>query len=149
MADLLDIVDFARRGACPTLDAPMQTGDGLLARVRIAGGRVSPSQLAGLARLAMQHGNGLVEVTARGNLQVRGLSEDSSAPFAAAVTELVPVETGLVIDVSPIAGRILSSWLVQLIWRRRSGQKCKILSTCWVRRSAWLSKAADRSRWPR
>src|SRR5690242_7016007 len=103
MAELLDIVDFARRGACPTLDAPMQTGDGLLARVRISGGRVSPSQLTQLARLALQHGNGVVEVTARGNVQVRGLSKDSSGLFAAAVTEIVPVETGLVIDVSPIA----------------------------------------------
>ncbi|QQR38020.1 precorrin-3B synthase [Devosia rhizoryzae] len=104
MAQALDIANFGRRSACPTLDAPMQTGDGLLARVRIAGGRLRPRQLAGLVRLAMQHGNGVAEVTARGNLQVRGLSADSSGPFAGAVTELVPVETGLVIDVSPIAG---------------------------------------------
>ena len=93
-----------RRGACPTLHAPMQTGDGLLARIRIAGAALAPHQLADLAALADRHGNGLVEITARGNLQVRGLSKTSAAPFADAVAALLPLETGLVVDVSPLAG---------------------------------------------
>jgi precorrin-3B synthase len=93
-----------RRGACPTLHAPMQTGDGLLARVRVVGGLLSPGQMAALATLAARHGNGLVEITARGNLQVRGLTPSSAAPFAEAVTALLPVQTGLVVDCSPVAG---------------------------------------------
>ena len=94
----------ARRGACPTLRTPMPTGDGLLARIRVAGARVTPHQLAKIAGLADRHGNGLVEITARGNLQVRGLTAASAAPFADAVAALLPIETGLVVDVSPLAG---------------------------------------------
>ena len=94
----------ARRGACPTLRTPMPTGDGLLARVRVVGASLTPGQIAELARLAAEHGNGLVEITARGNLQVRGLRATSAAPFAEAVTALLPIETGLVVDMSPLAG---------------------------------------------
>lgn len=82
----------------------MQTGDGLLARIRIAGNHMTPAQLAALARLARQHGNGILEVTARGNLQIRGLTPASAPLLAATATALVPIETGLVIDISPLAG---------------------------------------------
>jgi len=37
-----------RRGACPTLKAPMQTGDGLLARLNPVAGGLSPKSLIGL-----------------------------------------------------------------------------------------------------
>ena len=82
----------------------MQTGDGLLARVRVAGARLTPADLAALAKLADEHGNGLIEITARGNLQVRGLRPDTAPAFAEAVAALLPIETGLTIDISPIAG---------------------------------------------
>src|SRR5687768_14551772 len=98
MSMALNIAEPRRRGACPTLYEPMQTGDGLLARIRIKNGKMSPGQLAELARLAQTHGNGLVEVTARGNLQVRGLTEASNLPFAEAVSGLLPVSSGLVVD---------------------------------------------------
>lgn len=93
-----------RRGACPTLHEPMQTGDGLLARLRIAGGRLTPAQLGSIAALAAEHGNGLVEITARGNLQVRGLTPASSTRFARAVEGLVKIERGLVVETPPLAG---------------------------------------------
>jgi precorrin-3B synthase len=93
-----------RRGACPTLDQPMPTGDGLLARVRVAGARLSPEQLSRIAQLTAEHGNGVLEVTARGNLQVRGLTKESAAALAGAVRDLVAIDTGVVIDHSPIAG---------------------------------------------
>jgi precorrin-3B synthase len=93
-----------RRGACPTLDAPMQTGDGLLARVRLVGGELPPSALAAIAALAAEHGNGQVEISARGNLQVRGLTPASTAPFADAVRAIVAVEQGLVVETPPLAG---------------------------------------------
>lgn len=57
-----------------------------------------------LAQLASEHGNGIVEVTARGNLQVRGLRAGSAAVFAGAAEAVLAVETGLVLDMSPIAG---------------------------------------------
>ena len=93
-----------RRGACPTLDAPMQTGDGLLARLRVADGRLTPTELAEIARLAAQHGNGQVEITARGNLQVRGLTGATTPAFASAVRALAEIETGLVVETPPLAG---------------------------------------------
>ena len=100
----LDIADPRRRGACPTLYSPMATGDGLLARIRVKDGRLTPAQLGALALAARQHGNGLVEVTARGNLQVRGLTARTSPAFAEAVRATLPVLDGLVPDLSPLAG---------------------------------------------
>ena len=95
---------FARRGACPSLDEPMLTGDGFLARVRIVGGCLSPAQLEAIAQQAQQHGNGLLEITARGNLQVRGLTESSRRLFAVAVRGIIEVESGLVVETPPLAG---------------------------------------------
>lgn len=95
---------ISRRGACPSLDEPMRTGDGLLARLRIPRGRLTPAQLAAIAALARQDGNGLMEITARGNLQVRGLSEESRWPFAQAIEAITLVERGLVVETSPLAG---------------------------------------------
>ncbi|MBS3849216.1 precorrin-3B synthase [Devosia sp. BSSL-BM10] len=93
-----------RRGACPTLEAPMQTGDGLLARLRVGEGRLTPAQLHTIAEQATHHGNGQVEITARGNLQVRGLTLTSTAPFATAVRAVVDIEQGLVVETPPLAG---------------------------------------------
>ena len=66
-----------RRGACPGLSAPMQTGDGLLVRTR-AGGPI-PRAASRALRAARRHGNGTIEVTARGSLQVRGLTRPGAA----------------------------------------------------------------------
>ena len=67
-----------RRGLCPTLAAPMQTGDGLLVRLNPVASGFSPKTLIGLCEAALSHGNGIVEVTARGNLQIRGLTAQSA-----------------------------------------------------------------------
>ena len=93
-----------RRGACPSLDAPMQTGDGLLARLRVGGGRLTPAALGKLAGIAGSFGNGAIEITARGNLQVRGLRAAGAAPFARAVEAIVSIERGLVVETPPLAG---------------------------------------------
>ncbi|SHE52309.1 nitrite/sulfite reductase [Devosia limi] len=82
----------------------MQTGDGLLARLRPVGGELTPEQLAGIAGLAGRYGNGLVEVTARGNLQVRGLRAESVPEFASAVESVVAIETGIPIEIGPLSG---------------------------------------------
>jgi len=74
-----------RRGWCPSLYDPMETGDGLLVRVHPPGARLASSAARALADAAARWGNGAIELTRRGNLQVRGLRLDGVAPFAAAV----------------------------------------------------------------
>ncbi|MBV9757829.1 MAG: nitrite reductase [Alphaproteobacteria bacterium] len=75
----------ARRGWCPGVFDPMPTGDGLLVRVKPPLGMVSAEGALALAEAALRFGNGTIEITRRGNLQVRGLSADGAAPFAAAM----------------------------------------------------------------
>ena len=65
------------KGWCPGALRPMQSGDGLVVRVRPFGGRLDAAQISGLAHLAERHGNGLVDVTGRANLQIRGVTENS------------------------------------------------------------------------
>src|SRR5260370_38559214 len=75
------------RGICPGLSVPMPTGDGLLVRLMPAA-PVPPDALAGFCEAARRHGNGTIEISARGSLQVRGLTPRSAPLFASAVAEL-------------------------------------------------------------
>lgn len=94
-----------RRGACPALSAPMQTGDGLLVRLQPAAQGLTPRQLIGLCESAQRHGNGLIEVTARGSIQIRGLTSQSAAELAADVDALkIDVRTGVPVEICPLAG---------------------------------------------
>lgn len=96
---------FSRRGACPALSAPMLTGDGLLVRLNPVAGEIAPKLLIGLCESALRHGNGIVEVTARGSIQIRGLTTQSAAQLAAEVDALgIAVRTGVPVDTSPLAG---------------------------------------------
>ncbi|TPI44686.1 precorrin-3B synthase, partial [Mesorhizobium sp. B3-1-7] len=96
---------FSRRGACPALSAPMQTGDGLLVRLNPVAGGLAPKSLIGLGESALRHGNGIMEVTARGSLQIRGLTADSARLLAAEVDALgIAVRSGVPVEVGPLAG---------------------------------------------
>jgi precorrin-3B synthase len=81
------MTESRRRGACPGLSAPMPTGDGLLARL-LPAAPVPLDAMGGLCAAARRHGNGIIEVTARGSLQVRGLTPHSAPLFAADVAAL-------------------------------------------------------------
>ncbi|MEH6520716.1 precorrin-3B synthase [Sulfitobacter sp.] len=65
------------KGWCPGALRPMMSGDGLVVRVRPFGGRLRRAQADGIASLASAHGNGLVDVSSRGNLQIRGVSPEN------------------------------------------------------------------------
>ena len=61
------------KGWCPGALRPMESGDGLVVRVRVPGGRLTAHQAQSLAALAATHGNGLIDLSARANLQLRGV----------------------------------------------------------------------------
>lgn len=66
-----------RRGWCPGALRPMETGDGLLVRVRPSGGIVSSAAARVLADCAETYGNGLLDLSNRANIQIRGVSGDT------------------------------------------------------------------------
>lgn len=64
------------RGWCPGALRPMMSGDGLVVRVRPRGGRLTPAQARGIAALSSRFGNGLIELSSRANLQLRGVTDE-------------------------------------------------------------------------
>ena len=93
-----------RRGACPGLSAPMATGDGLLVRL-LPIGTIALDAFAALCAAARQHGNGIIEVTSRGSIQIRGLSTASTPRFASAISALgIAAGDGIPVLTDPLAG---------------------------------------------
>lgn len=78
----------AVKGWCPGALRPMRSGDGLVVRVRPFGGRLEAAQASGLADLAERFGNGLLDVTSRANLQIRGVSDESHGPLLDSLARL-------------------------------------------------------------
>lgn len=64
-----------KKGWCPGALRPMQSGDGLIVRVRPRVGRFDLPAARMLADAAQRLGNGHIDLTRRANLQIRGLSE--------------------------------------------------------------------------
>lgn len=94
-----------RRDACPSLSTPMRTGDGLLVRLAPLGGAFTPHELCALSDSAGQNGNGIIEVTARGNLQLRGLDSTGVVRLATDLERAgIVVRTGIPVEVGPLAG---------------------------------------------
>src|SRR5262249_30360506 len=94
----------SRRGFCPGLSRPLSTGDGLLVRI-LPIGTIALDAFAALCAAARAYGNGIVEITARGSIQVRGLSAQSAPSFADAIAALgIAAEDGLPILCNPLAG---------------------------------------------
>jgi precorrin-3B synthase len=97
------------QGWCPGALRPMASGDGLVVRVRPHAGRLSPAQAAGIAAAARSHGNGLIDLSARGNVQLRGVRPETHAPLIADLSVLGLIdrdqagETRRNITVSPFA----------------------------------------------
>lgn len=61
------------KGWCPGALRPMPSGDGWVVRVRPPAGRLSCAQAAGIAQLAERYGNGVIDITSRANVQLRGV----------------------------------------------------------------------------
>lgn len=94
--------------ACPGALSVHQAADGALARVRLPGGMITAGQLAALADAAQQNAGGTLELTGRGNVQVRGITDTAAVAAAVAAAGLLPSpdhETVRNIVASPLSGR--------------------------------------------
>ncbi len=99
-----------RQGWCPGALRPMESGDGLIVRLRIIGGALTPDLARGLAQCAEDCGNGLIDLSARGNLQLRGVTQEALPQLHARLDALrlldddPDVEAIRNILISPLAG---------------------------------------------
>jgi precorrin-3B synthase len=78
----------AIKGWCPGALRPMRSGDGLVVRVRPRAGRLDAKQATHIAELAGRYGNGLIDLTSRANLQIRGVSYESYPPLIEELSRL-------------------------------------------------------------
>jgi precorrin-3B synthase len=69
------------KGWCPSAARPMLSGDGYLTRLAPPARGYDGAALASIARLSARLGNGAIEITQRGNLQLRGFSAGSAEEF--------------------------------------------------------------------
>ncbi|MFI0817790.1 precorrin-3B synthase [Streptomyces sp. NPDC021098] len=74
-----------RDDACPGALRLHPADDGSLARVRIPGGLLTAGQAEALAGVCEELGDGRLDLTSRGNLQVRGLDTGCGGELAAAL----------------------------------------------------------------
>jgi precorrin-3B synthase len=68
---------FVVQGWCPGALRPMLSGDGLVVRIRPRMARLSPRQAHGIATASLRHGNGLIDLSARANVQLRGIRPEA------------------------------------------------------------------------
>jgi precorrin-3B synthase len=78
---------------CPGALQVHQAADGALARVRLPGGMITPAQLTTLSGVSSRLGSGTLELTSRGNVQLRGITDVTAAAEAIAGAGLLPSTT--------------------------------------------------------
>ncbi len=86
------MAEFQIKGWCPTAHRPMLAGDGLIVRIRPRMARLTQAQARGIAAAASTHGNGLIDLSTRGNIQLRGIRDGSHQPLLADLTALELVD---------------------------------------------------------
>lgn len=95
--------------ACPGILTLHPARDGHVARIRLPGGYVSRARWAALAALAGEFGDGCLDLTARGNVQLRGLQGEAGPGLARRAARAGLLPSGLHdqsrnITASPLAG---------------------------------------------
>ncbi|GGG10295.1 precorrin-3B synthase [Rhodococcoides trifolii] len=101
--------DRSRVDACPGALQVHQASDGALARVRLPGGVLTPSQMQVLATAAQELSTGELELTSRGNIQLRAVTDPDDLAERLASAGLLPSETHERVRnilASPLAGRV-------------------------------------------
>lgn len=116
-----------RRAACPGFFRMPPAADGRICRIKLPLGRLSTKQLKIVAQVAQTHGNDKIELTTRGNLQIRGIATHGQNHVIQALTDaglgpltrdgddsrnvMVSATCGIdqraVIDTEPIARKLL------------------------------------------
>jgi precorrin-3B synthase len=94
--------------ACPGALQVHQAADGAMARIRLPGGMITATQLAVLAGVSSRFCSGTLELTARGNVQLRGIIDVAAVADAIAAAGLLPSATHervRNIVASPLSGR--------------------------------------------
>ncbi len=71
--------------ACPSVDNVVARADGGLVRIRVPGGRIDATALLAVADAARRWGSGVVEITGRANLQLRGIRPGTAVALAEAL----------------------------------------------------------------
>ncbi len=95
--------------ACPGTLQTHQAADGELARIRLPGGMITAAQLEAVARAASDFGSSTIEMTSRGNLQIRALRDTGSVAGLLCEAGLLPSithERVRNIMASPLSGRL-------------------------------------------
>ncbi len=95
--------------ACPGALQVHQAADGAMARVRLPGGMITAAQLATLADASTRWGSATLELTARGNVQLRGITDVEAVGEALSQAGLLPSATHervRNIVASPLSGRV-------------------------------------------
>ncbi|MDH4651573.1 precorrin-3B synthase [Pseudomonas sp. JS3066] len=117
-----------RPSACPGLLRIVQAKDGGICRIKLPCGRLDSHQARAIAAAASQHASGVIEATNRSNLQIRGVKADAEQALIDAllaarlgadspgaddvrnlmVSPLAGLDPSALVDISPLAARILA-----------------------------------------
>jgi len=95
--------------ACPGALQVHPAADGALARVRLPGGMITARQLESLALAATQWASPAMELTSRGNVQIRAVADTAAVTDALSASKLLPSDTHervRNIIASPLSGRV-------------------------------------------
>ncbi|MDC0736674.1 cobalamin biosynthesis protein CobG [Cognatishimia sp. SS12] len=76
------------KGWCPGAYQPMLSGDGLVVRIRPILARLTRAQALGLCGLAQRYGSGIIDVTSRANIQLRGVDAAQHDTLLTALVDL-------------------------------------------------------------
>jgi len=114
------------KGWCPGALRPMESGDGLIVRLKITGGIVPVALAREIAEWSRRWGNGQIDLTARTNLQLRGLTAENLPKLQEAIataglldadpdgeavrnviaSPLAGLDPGAVLDIRPIVASL-------------------------------------------
>ncbi|MCC8395237.1 precorrin-3B synthase [Paraburkholderia sp. MMS20-SJTR3] len=75
----------SRPSACPGLVRIVAARDGGICRIKLPGGELAAAQARAIADLSTKHAHGVIELTNRGNLQLRGVRAGHEATLSAAL----------------------------------------------------------------